>query len=347
MDMNQNKNNNLILLMGKLSALAGKVSCCSKIKWVVLLEIIVFLGGALLLDYYYLDRDQFYYVNPHPFWALILLVSVLYGAGYGALAAVVASTVFLWGNIPEQALDQDMYSWFFTSYKLPILWLISSMVIGKIGSRYITTQKELTEKLDQYSHRQETLMQSLQHIKAAKEKMEIRVAGQRSTIHRVLTAARDVESLEPIQVLERAQGLVESMLEPEQFSIYLLKDECLQLMFENGWKEHNIYKQIFDKNDPLFKSIIESGNVLCIINPTDELTLEGHGVLASPLIVPRTGEVFGMLKIEKQSFSKLSYHTIKELKVVCDWIGSIYGKTSRHLDDRNIVSLTVARDNKN
>lgn len=339
--MNNIQFNNLNRITSGLLRLLGMLYKELTKRWIIYLEIVIFFGAALGFDLIFLDGNRFYHIQPHPFWIVVLLISVLYGAGPGVLSAIAASCVLLWGNVPEQTLNQDMYEWFFATFKLPILWLITAIVIGKISARHIAGRNEVAQQLNEFSRRQETLMNSFQQIKTAKEKMEMRVAGQRSTIHRVLTAARDVESLEPIQVLERAQGLVKSMLEPEEFSIFILKDHQLHLAFDNGWLESNNYQRVYRPGDELFDAIVERRQVLCIIRPADEAILNTHAVLASPLIVPESGELFGMLKIEKQRFSKLSQNTIKELSIVCEWIGSIYGKADACQDSRKIVSMPV------
>ncbi|MDH5393520.1 MAG: GAF domain-containing protein [Gammaproteobacteria bacterium] len=292
-----------------------------------LLEVVVILAATLVLDYFFFGGTRFRQIEPHPYWVLVLLMSAQYGTRTGLITALAASLVLVLGNVPDRALEQDLHQWFFMLFKLPILWLIASVIIGEISFRHINASMHLNRQLEDYAQRQATLSDSFDEINEIKEKLEIRLAGQSRTIRKTLKAAREMESLEPRQVLERAQNLIASMLEPDKFSIYLLADDQLQLAFEHGWTETDNFVRDFDSESPLFKSVIRERNVLCIADPADEAVLKQQGLLAGPLIMPESGELFGMLKIEQQSFSQLSLNTIKDFNSIREWIGAVYAKS--------------------
>lgn len=298
----------------------------AKPEWIVVLEIAVILSAAVLIDYLLFDGTRFRQTEPHPFWILILVISAQYGTRMGLLAALAASAVFVFGNVPARALDQDIYQWFFLVFRLPIMWIVSSVIIGELSVRHINARQYLSEQIDEYILREATLSESFHEINSIKEKLEIRVAGQSRTVRKMLKAAREMESDDPMLVLEHAQNLVDCMLEPDKYSIYIFKDNQLQLAFNHGWEPADEYRQNFDAEDQLFKSIVWERNTLCIAVPADELILEQQGLLAGPLVIPESGELFGMLKIEKQTFSQLSLNTIKDFNSIRDWIGAVYGK---------------------
>ncbi len=298
----------------------------ARLQWSALLEILIFIVAAFLIDYFLFDGTRFRQVEPHPFWIIVLLVSVQYGTRMGIVSAVAASALFIVGNIPEQTLEQNMHQWFFSAYKLPILWLVSSIVVGEISVRRISARRQLREQLDDRVKREATLLKSFNNVNYLKEKLEVRIAGQSRTARKALKAARDMESLEPMQVLIKSQMLVENMLEPEKYSVYIFKNKKLELVFEKGWNGDEFAKE-FEADSPLYKAITADWKILNVTNADDEIILDQQGVLAGPLIVPRTGEVVGMLKIEKHDFSQLSLNTIKDFNSICQWIGSIYGKS--------------------
>src|SRR3546814_2467936 len=86
-----------------------------------LLEIALFLAGALLLDRYVFAGDRFASVQPHPFWIIILLMAAQYGTGEALLAAVASTAALLIGNIPDQPIDQDIYAYILELARNPIL----------------------------------------------------------------------------------------------------------------------------------------------------------------------------------------------------------------------------------
>jgi hypothetical protein len=245
----------------------------------------------------------------------------------GLVSAVAAGVMFVFGNMPEQTLEQNMHEWFFSVFKLPMLWLIASVIIGEISVRRISMRQRLREQLAEHVQREANLLKSFNKVNLLKEKLEVRIAGQSRTVRKALKTARDMENLEPMQTLEKAQALVESMLEPEKFSIYILKDKQLELAFEQGWGESDCFLRNFDDKSQLYASIIADWKILNVANVADEEILGEQGVLAGPLILPRTGEVFGMLKIEEHDFSQLSLNTVKDFNSICQWIGSLYCKS--------------------
>lgn len=66
-----------------------------------LIEMAIFFAVALGLDALVFDGDRFREVAPHPFWALVILVSLQYGTNEGLLAAIFSSAALLVGNIPR------------------------------------------------------------------------------------------------------------------------------------------------------------------------------------------------------------------------------------------------------
>lgn len=302
------------------------------LRRVALLEIIVFLGGALLIDQLLFDGTRFRDMQPHPFWIPVVLLSVQYGSRMGLVAAFACTVVFLFGNVPERLLEQDLHQWFFIVFKLPILWSVSAVIIGEISARHIGARNQLSQDLNEAFQRESTLAGSFHTLNVIKERMEIRVAGQWRTVSKTLKAARSIEHLDPSKVLSRSQDLVENLLECEKFSIYLLRENALHCSFDRGWDdaEDEDYLRVFRAENPLFTTVVGERRVLCISNPVDEGILGDQGVLAGPLIVPETGEFLGMLKIERLSFGQLSLNTVKDFEFLCEWIGSIYGKAVAH-----------------
>lgn len=297
---------------------------------IVFVEIAVFLGVALLVDHFVLQDDRLQHIHPHPFWALVLLLSVQYGTIAGLLAAVASSVALLFGNLPPQSLDQDIHQWLFAVFKLPLLWSVTAVVLGELSARYLADRYRLQRLLTDSREREAMLTDSFHHLNAIKEKLEVRVASQWRTVSRTWKAARAVERLEPNRVLNGALDLVENLLEPEKFSIYTFQDSRLELSDKRGWDDDDTYVRTYRAEDSLFVAIVGERRVLCVNDPEDELILESEGVLAGPLVVPSTGEFLGMVKIESLGFTQLSLSTIENFQFICEWIGSIYGNATQH-----------------
>ncbi|MBV1870692.1 MAG: GAF domain-containing protein [Gammaproteobacteria bacterium] len=297
------------------------------LRTVALFEICIFLAVASLLDLVLFDGDRFRYVEPHPFWAVVILISVHYGTRLGVLAAIASSAFFLTGNIPVRLLEQNLHEWAISIFKLPLLWFVSAVLIGEVSARRIRAHQLLSEDLIQSKGRESALLTSLKGVNAIKERLEVRIAGQWSTVRKTLTSAKEIEHMEPERALQQSLALVENMLQPEKFSVYLIEGNSLVFAYSKGWdKETELLRQLTSEM-ALFSVIVGERRTVCISRPKDELILGKQGVLAGPLIDPDTDELIGMLKIEKTSFSQLSIGALINFEFLCEWIASIYAKS--------------------
>jgi len=305
------------------------------IRSVVILEIILFLAAFLLADQFFFESDRFINIEPHPFWIIVVLISVQYGAVAGLLCASACSAGFLVDNIPDRPFDQDRNEWIMSVIKLPFLWFLSAVVIGEVSARRLTEREELQDEIQGLNERESTLLETLENLGKSKDRLEVLIAGQWNTVQKTLVAARDIESLTPELLLESSMVLIDSLLGPDQFSIYIFEDNTLTYAYGKGWGNSSEYADKFSVEDPLFTAIIGERRTLSISRPQDEPLLERQGVLAGPIIDHETGEIIGMLKVEKISFTRFSMGALKNFDFLCDWVGSLYSKS---LEDRKFAN---------
>src|SRR5205085_11378047 len=123
-----------------------------------------------------------------------------------------------------------------------------------------------------------------------KEKLEVRVAGQLKTAIRMYEAARGIDKLEPAQVISGVLRLVRGVMNPEKFSLFLLRKGRLELAVEEGWTGENRYASRFTAQSTLYQEVIGRQRCLCCVNRDEELILGGEGMLAAPLVHAENGE---------------------------------------------------------
>jgi len=68
---------------------------------------------------------------------------------------------------------------------------------------------------------------------------------------------------------------------------------------------------------------------LAAIRPQDAHILAGQGFLAGPLASVDTGEIVGMLKIERLGFLDFGPLGIQNFRILCDWIGTAFANARR------------------
>ena len=252
-----------------------------------ILEIVIFLGVALALDQILFDGSRFRLASQHPFWILVLLVTVQYGTNAGMLAALASSVALLAGNVPPQAITQDRFTWLFQIGQLPLLWFVSAVVLGELRMRQIRERGALAGQLAETAHREQVLADGYQRLSAAKDALETRVAGQLRTAVGIYQAARAIEKLDPSEVLLGVADLIRSVMNPEKFSVFLLRNDSLELAVEDGWTGEDNFPRRYAAGTAIFQEIVGRQRVLTVADPDDVPALLGAGIIGSPIMLGR------------------------------------------------------------
>ena len=295
----------------------------------VIVEIGLFFALALALDEVFFGGHRFADVSPHPFWIIVLLMASQYGTSEGLLAATVSIAVFLPRNIPPQQLDQEYYVWVLGFLKLPILWFVTAAILGEMRERLRRDYGILEAELAISRKRENEITLAYESLNEVRQSLERRVAGQLKTVSSVYQAAREIEKLNTSEVLSGIDGLVQAVLLPEKYSVFLLNQNRLEAAFNRGWTADDDFNREFDETDSLFQSVIVQRRMMCATEPDDERVLGAEGVLAGMLISGETEEIIGMLKVEAVRFRDFTPATIQNFELVCTWIGTAFANARR------------------
>src|SRR4051795_1667490 len=137
-----------------------------------LLQIAGLFVVALAIDYTLLEGDRFAGIQPHPFWIPVIVLSLQFGTSAGLLAVLTASTCLLLGNLPEQMLSEDRFSYLLHLSAQPLLWLAAALVIGEMRSRQLRSTHELLEEHERIGIERDTIAAAYQDLKSAKMDLE-------------------------------------------------------------------------------------------------------------------------------------------------------------------------------
>ncbi|HEU5046406.1 MAG TPA: GAF domain-containing protein [Rickettsiales bacterium] len=284
-----------------------------------LLEIAIALVVMLLIDAIWLDHTRYWSFNPHPFWFVVLFIACKYGTKEGVIAAVFSSIALLYGNMPEHTISQDSYAYLLYALKLPILWLVSAVAFGELRMMHIRERGFLESSLKESEGREQSIASSYQRVKTLKDQLEMRMAGQLRSSISAYHAAKSMETLSPTEVLKGLEDLVNASLYPEQFSVYLLNNNSLDVALTHGWKEEDKLLRSIPSNNAIYQYIVARQEILSVINSEHERVLGGQAILAGPLLDKETGAVVGMLKIERMNLSDLHLSNIEAFGTICEW----------------------------
>lgn len=296
---------------------------------VSVLETCLFLAIAVAIDWLFLDGTRYRGFTHHPFWIIVLLTTVQYGTNAGLLATVASTVTLLAGNVPPQPVSGDMYSWLADITRLPLLWFLVSVTMGELRVRQIGEANKLRENLEASANREKHLTDAYQRLNALRQTLEARVAGQLKTAVGIHEAARRIEKLDPEEVLMGVSGLLRAVINPKQFSLFILNGSRLEARLQEGWGEDSHYPVWYGPESELFREIVGHRHFLCRTSRADEILLRDDGMLAGPLLTA-SGQVYGMLKIENLGFLDLNFSNVQTFRAACEWIGTAYGNAVRY-----------------
>jgi len=306
------------------------------------IELILFLGTALILDYSAFGNSGFWSVAPHPYWLIVLVISIQYGTTEGLTAALACSAALLIGHLPELTFGQDLYAYLLDVARRPLMWLVSAVVLGELRARQIRERAQLRHELGASRRRAQSIADAYERLDEVKRELEVRVAGQLRTVVSMYEAARAVETMEPARVIMGALDNLRAIMNPGKCSMFVLREGELQAGIQNGWGRKDRYKRRFGPDSRLYAEVVGRRRVLCVIDPEDEQLLAGQGVLAGPVTNPDTGEVHGMLKIEDMGFLDLNLSSIELFRVLCEWVGAFYVNALRYREGQSDRAIDSA-----
>jgi hypothetical protein len=289
-------------------------------------ETLGMLAVLLLIDRTIGAADQFFSIQPHPFWIVVLLVAAQYGVFEGLMAAVLASIALIVPSVPQFGFQDDMFSYALKLGLNPAMWLGAALVVGELRSAAGRRADELADQLKQAERREQYLAAAAERLAIANRALEDRVAGQLRTVANLYEAAKAVDQLGPGDVILGIAGLLRAGLNPQKFSVYLLNGSMLEAVFNEGWSDDDPFRRVYDPSTALFQEVVTGARRLCAANAADALALEEQALLAGPIRSAETGQVVGMLKIEKMDALEFNMTAVENFRVVCDWIGSAYAR---------------------
>lgn len=295
-----------------------------------LIEMLTILTLLTVASFIFGDGTRFVGLHPHPFWVVILLMIVQYGT-IEAIVATLFATIFMYlGNLPPQLVEESTFSYQFRICFTPFLWFSASFILGELRMRIQVQLDEARAERDQAFKQAEAITRNYEVLKTVKENLESRLAGQIRTVAATYETVKELESLNPGEILMRLDHVVQTALNPKKFSVYASGPNGLEATKSEGWESKDSFARRFNLDTALYREVVANQRMVCVINKEDQESLDGEGVMASPLIDAYSGEVFGMLKIEEIEFFKLDIGSLETFKTVCDLIGSAYSNAIKY-----------------
>nr|CRH06951.1 conserved protein of unknown function [Candidatus Magnetococcus massalia] len=300
-----------------------------------LVELAIFYAIMFALDYGLGGGNRFMETTPHPFWFIVLVISIQYGTTEGLLAAFFSTLALRVMNVPEPAFNQEVFDYILSLMRQPMMWFMAAVIMGELRVRQHRFQMELRDTLVETRKREDLITDAYNRVNRVKEALETRAAGQMRTVVSSIQAAKSVEQQEPTMVYSGASDIVQTVLNPKKFSLYALEEGVLNLKVNRGWTPEDKYKQKILGTDPIYQRAVGEKKFLAVTKPDQREALDREGVMAGPLLNKETGAVAGMMKIEELGFMDLNVSTVENFRALCEWIGTSLDNANRYQEAKS------------
>ncbi len=295
-----------------------------RLRTIAVIEVFIAIGILLVINLFYFNGDRYTGITPHPFWFVIILISAQYGVAEGVFAVLISTVAFLVGNVRSRGDNEYLYNYLLDINSQPLLWLISAVILGSLRFRHVMERDRLRNDLTEAFKREEIVAVKYEELRMIREMLEQRLVRHANTAIDTYKAVKLMETSHPGRILEGMQDLIVSLLQPKQFSVYMLNGDALNASVTYAWEKPDQYPTHLDSANQLFQEVIGKKRFLCIADEEDELILsQHHGMLAGP-IMSENGQILGMLKIEQINYTDLHISTLQTFRIVCNWIGNAY-----------------------
>lgn len=305
-------------------------SAGSDLRLSAIIELAVFIGLFLLADFTMGTGNRFWMIAPHPLWAVVILLSVQYGTSAGLIAAIAASITLLSGHFPAQNVDQDYYDYLLYIGWRPIVWMLIGLFLGELRRRQLVQNAELRADLAQTELREETLSKAYASTMERVHFLERQIATQAQTVLTVFRAAQNVEQLEIGDVITGIESLVDEILAPNKFSVFVPSRNNLDALVSHGWDTPTEFSRQIHGDSLLYSSLLTERRILMVNRVDDAAILGNDAIIAIPVQNSATGEVLAVIRIEEIDFDKLNSSLLINANLVRQWLSSAFAKAETY-----------------
>lgn len=294
-----------------------------------LLETVGLIALLLTIGWVFGVEDRWQEAALNPFWIVVLLVTVQYGTTEGLLACLLCTTALYLGNVPLQGMEESSFEYSWRLLYLPFMWFLSAFILGEIRMRSFYENKELSKEVQILRERIKLIADGYEKMKVNKEVLETKIASEVTTLQGTYQILKRLEHQNPAKILYSLEELIEKTFNPQKFSVWAHGVHGLEAVLSKGWESTDLYTRRIAQDHPLAKAVLGEKKTLSITNRDDEKALAGQGILAAPLVNEETGQIFGMIKIEKIPFQSINLSNIEIFRTLAALVGAAFSNAEQ------------------
>lgn len=260
-------------------------------------EFAVLFAVAMLLKHFLVSGSGAPY--PNPLWLPVIVLSLEHGLAAGLTSTIIATALQFSDGLPPAHITEDMYAYIGRIAAEPVAWACVSLLIGHIRSQQIAEVDRLQADLAERKAHGGQVAALCADLRARAEMLERQIAANaRSSNIDVAESMRGLNDATWESFAEQLTRFVLLMTGTAEFSVYLLRDNVLKVVFQPN-DEHTAAGDVtISPDDPLFAAVVEQRRTVSAWRGDDKSALRDRAFLAGPLMDPHaSNRVIGMFTI--------------------------------------------------
>lgn len=299
-----------------------------------LIEPLVLLAALTLINFIWVgDNPGFLGISPHPYWIVVVAISVKYELKQSLIAAflsIINYSVLLF-VFHEISLSEYFM---FETFKPVLLFLIFSTLIGKVRSGQVQKLSEAINEKTLMEKDLNTIQKRYEKVSKINSELSERIIYQTCSFSTIYEMAKKMRTSNIESLLPEALQFISEATEAEKCSFYIYNKNKLELVTSRGWNEQDKKERKEIMRNRLVAQVLKNKEIRAVndfLNDLDAETpqyIEEEVVVSTPITYGHGNEIFGIINIEKMPFNKFNSDSFNLLKIVANWISDSLEETA-------------------
>lgn len=294
----------------------------------VLFEIAIMVGAVLGVGYLIYPGDPaFLSANPHPFWAVVLLIALRYGNPYGAIAGIVCGCLQV-GYLLHALKGMSLAEIFHTEGKeliAPMLYVVVGGLVAEAIHSEVKRALFFREESDRLRDRLDSTEQQRAELEAAYRQVEGRIAGQTNTVIALYENLRYFDDLEEREIYRALATVLDRFVGVEETGVWIRGESHRHEEEDQEGETRVLWRHVLGKPGKeghmpqLARAALRENRILT----AREIFGTGaapptEGVLAGPIRGGDGGAV-AVVTAQRMRFRDLNAQTIRFFELILYW----------------------------
>lgn len=291
-----------------------------------IIETLVSLTVLILINLiWYRDNLGFLGISPHPYWIVVIGISVKYELKQSLVTSFISSltySIFLF--VSHNITLAEYFE--FETFKPILLFVIFSILIGKVRTGQVAKLNEVKKKKESLEKKISRLQGRNDKISQINNELSDRIIHHSFSYSTIYEMAKKMRTLNIEDLYPAALNFISEAIEVEKCSFYVCNNGQLELVSTRGWDEQDENKRSLINSNKLVEQVLKNKETRAVhdflahIEEETPLSIEDEVIISIPITYGLDKRVFGIINIEKIPFNRFNSDSISLLNIVSAWI---------------------------